>query len=224
MAAVRRRHDAAEPELRAVVALGDVGQRSDRRAAAGLERAEQRPLGGDRRPGARRRRGRPGSRSRSSVDAGRDLDRERALAGRRQHLDRVEHLGDLVGPAEPEQPGPGQHDARRTRPRRPWPAGCRRCRGSATTSTPRPSALSWAARRGEPVPIRAPAGSSPSVSPSRATSTSRGSSRTGTAASTTRGSSTVGRSLSECTTTSTSPATSASRTRADEDARAADLR
>ena len=38
------------------------------------------------------------------------LDRQRALAGRRQHLQRVEDLGRLVGAAEPEQAGAGQHD------------------------------------------------------------------------------------------------------------------
>ncbi len=49
----------------------------------------------------------------------------------------------------------------------------------STISKPRPRAWSWAARRGDPVPTRLPAGSSPRVSPSRATTTSRGSSRSG---------------------------------------------
>ena len=111
------------------------------------------------------------------------LDRERTLAGGGQHLQRVEHLGHLVEPAEPGQAGAGQHDRVELAGRAPCRSGCPRCRGSPTTSRPRPSACSCAARRGEPVPTRAPAGSSPRVSPSRATTTSRGSSRSGTAAS-----------------------------------------
>ena len=86
------------------------------------------------------------------------LDRQRALAGRGQHLDRVEDLGDLVEPAEPGQPGAGEHDGVDLAVGDEARAGCRRCRGSATTSRPRPRARSWAARRGEPVPIREPAG------------------------------------------------------------------
>ncbi len=82
-----------------------------------------------------------------------------------------------AGRAGPARPGPGPR--RPTRRRRPCRSGCPRCRGSPTTSKPRPSAWSCAARRGDPVPTRAPAGSSPRVSPSRATSTSRGSSRSG---------------------------------------------
>ena len=42
------------------------------------------------------------------VVVGAALDRERALAGRGQHLQRVEHLGDLLEPADPGQPGAGE--------------------------------------------------------------------------------------------------------------------
>ena len=45
----------------------------------------------------------------ASVVAGAALDRERALAGGREHLQRVEGLGDLVGAAEPGEAGAGQH-------------------------------------------------------------------------------------------------------------------
>src|ERR687898_654036 len=38
------------------------------------------------------------------------LDRERALPGGRQHLQRVEDLGGIVEPAEPGKPGPGDYD------------------------------------------------------------------------------------------------------------------
>ena len=38
------------------------------------------------------------------------LDRERALPGGGEHLERVEHLGGLVDAAEPGQPGAGEHD------------------------------------------------------------------------------------------------------------------
>ena len=80
---------------------------------------------------------------------------------------------------------------------------------TGTTSSPRPRAPSWAARRGEPVPTTDPAGSSPRVRPSRATRTSRGSSRVGVAATTRPGSGAVGRSLSEWTARSISPSSSA---------------
>ncbi len=73
------------------------------------------------------------------------------------------------------------------------------------------SPSSCAARRGEPVPILAPAGRSTSLAPSRATSASLGASRRGTAASTMPAAEPVGRSFSECTARSTSPPSSASR-------------
>jgi len=80
------------------------------------------------------------------------------------------------------------------------PSATRRMRVSTlprigTTSTPRPSARSCATRRGAPVPIFEPGGSSPRVRPSRATSASRGSCRAGTAAMISPGSAAVGRSL-----------------------------
>ena len=82
---------------------------------------------------------------------------------------------------------------------------------TGTTSRPRPSARSWAARRGDPVPTLDPVGSPPRVKPSRATRQSRGSSRRGMAASSSPRAGDVGRSLSEWTARSTSPASSASR-------------
>ena len=66
---------------------------------------------------------------------------------------------------------------------------------TGTTSRPSPRPRSCASRRGEPVPMRLPAGSSPSTRPSRATSTSRGSCRGGTAATTRPSAGAVGRSL-----------------------------
>ena len=112
---------------------------------------------------------------------GADLDGQRALAGRRQHLDRVEDLGGLVGPAEPQQSGPGQHDGVVAGPRRPPAAGSRRCRGSARPADRgrgRAAGPPAAANRCRPWRRR---GSSPRVRPSRATRTSRGSSRRGIA-------------------------------------------
>ena len=38
------------------------------------------------------------------------LDRQRALPGGGEHLQRVEHLGHVVHPSEPGEAGPGQHD------------------------------------------------------------------------------------------------------------------
>ena len=126
------------------------------------------------------------SASRTHVGAGRvvgaALDRERALARGREHLERVEHLGGLV---ERGRAGPGRRGRarrRRARRRRPCRSGCRRCRG------PRPARRRGRAprsgRRGAGRRCRRglPGGSSPRVSPSRATTTSRGSSRGGTAA------------------------------------------
>ena len=156
----------------------------DRGRAAGLQSGEQGALGGHGEPGGgvverAEQVGRSVSGSSSSA-----LDRQRALAGGGQHLDRVDDLGDGVEPAEPGQPGAGEHDGVELAVARPGASRVSTLPRTATTSRPRPSARSWAARRGEPVPTREPAGSSPRVSPSRATSASRGSSRGGTAAST----------------------------------------
>ena len=131
--------------------------------------------------------------------------------GAGQHLERVEHLGDLV---ERGRGGPvrrGRARRRRTRRSRPCRSGCRRCRGCRRSRGRGRAPASWAARRGEPVPTRLPTGSSPRVRPSRATTTSRGSSRVGTAARVMPSAGAVGRSLSEWTATSTSPRSSASR-------------
>ena len=82
----------------------------------------------------------------------------------------------------------------------------------ATTSRSGRARSSWAARRGEPVPTRAPSGSCARVIPSRAHSASRGSSRGGAQVSVISSSGAVGRSFQEWTTTSTSPSSSACRT------------
>ena len=64
-------------------------------------------------------------------------------------------------------------------------------------------ARSRAARRGDPVPIRAPGGSASRLVPPGQTSASRGSSRAGNAATCSPGTGAVGRSLPEWTTRST---------------------
>ena len=73
------------------------------------------------------------------------------------------------------------------------------------------SAFSCAARRGDPVPTRAPWGSDDSRVPGGPQSTSCQSSRAGTAAIVRPGTPAVGRSFIECTAMSTSPASRASR-------------
>ena len=73
---------------------------------------------------------------------------------------RVEDLGDLGRPAQPGEPGAGEHDGVELAVGDLADAGCRRCRGSARSRDQAASARSWATRRGEPVPIRAPAGRS----------------------------------------------------------------
>ncbi len=69
----------------------------------------------------------------------------------------------------------------------------------------RPVARSRAARRGDPVPIRAPDGRASRLVPPGQTSASRGSSRAGNAATCSPGTGAVGRSLQEYTTKSTAP-------------------
>jgi len=69
----------------------------------------------------------------------------------------------------------------------------------------RPVARSRAARRGDPVPIRAPGGSASRLVPPGQISASRGSSRAGNAATCNPGTGAVGRSLPEWTTRSTVP-------------------
>ena len=78
------------------------------RAAARLERREHGALGLD--GGAGGRVVERGER-RHQVGVGRAaLDGQGALAGRGKHLERVEHLGDGVEPAEPREAGPGEQD------------------------------------------------------------------------------------------------------------------
>ena len=167
----RRRVRARRPAPRArrpSLALDDLGQRPDRGGAAGLERGEHRALGGDGRAGVRVVEGRRTSRGDGRRRRG--LDRQRALAGRGQHLQRVEHLGGLVEPAEPGQPGAGEHDGVVRRRR-----ATLRIRVSTLPrivddlqAEAEGVQLGGAARRAGADP--APAGSSPRVRPSRATS------------------------------------------------------
>ena len=197
----RVRHRGPLPQLRPARRPGPSSRPRARRAGPARPR---------RRRGCAGRRGRRGNIG-EQVAVRAALHREGALARGREHLERVEHLGGLVDPAEPGQAGPGEHDgvelaggdlaqpgvhvaayadqldARARAPRSGRPGGVRRCRRGS-----RP-------------------GSSPRVSPSRATTTSRGSSRCGTAARAMPSAGAVGRSLSECTATSTSPRSSASR-------------
>ena len=131
------------------------GRCSRLRARRAARARRRRPSGSADRPAPLRSRGAARRRlSRHSIG-------ERPLARRRQHLQRVEHLGDLrpAGRAGRGRPG-------RARRRRPRPRSALRMRVSTlprigTMSKPSPSACSWAVRRGEPVPIRAPGGSSP---------------------------------------------------------------
>ena len=74
-------------------------------------------------------------------------------------------------------------------------------------------ACTCAARRGDPVPTRAPVGRVSRVRLSRATRASRGSSRSRIAAMTSPGHGSAGKSLRECTATSTPPGVSPSRRR-----------
>ena len=215
--------DGPQVQLGDVLALGRLRRRPPRGPSSRLPERRARCARRSRRAGWRRRRA-PASRScRSVASSAAALDRQRPLAGGGQHLERVDHLGDRVEAAEPGQAGPGEHDGVELAGRRRGASRVSTLPRTSTTSRPSPSARSWAARRGEPVPTREPAGSSPRVSPSRATSASRGSSRSGTAASRMPSAAAVGRSLSEWTARSTLAGEQRLAQRADEDAGAADL-
>ena len=176
--AVRRQGHRTEPQLLAVVALDDLGEGADGGAAPRLEVGEQ--------PAARRSRrrgspGRRGTRARPRVSSVSDDRHSTASAP-------CPGAGSICS-------GSSTSVTSSSRPSRASPARARitastspsctlRSRVStlpriATTSRPSPSACSWAARRGEPVPTLEPTGSSPRVRPSRATTASRGSSRSG---------------------------------------------
>src|SRR5699024_2222039 len=99
--AVGRGDDGAEREDRAVVVLDDLGECPDGRGAAGLELGEDTTLGGDGDPGVRIVEGTKGGDDRLVVLPA--LHGEGALAGSRQHLDRLEVLGDLLVEADPVQ-------------------------------------------------------------------------------------------------------------------------
>ena len=62
------------------------------------------------------------------VVVGAALDRQRTLPGGGQHLQRVEHLGDLVEPADPGQPGAGEDHGVVLPGADLARSGCRRCR------------------------------------------------------------------------------------------------
>jgi hypothetical protein len=83
--------------------LDDIGERADRGAAAGLQRGQQRPLGGDRgaHPSVVEE---SGQRACSAQVVRPALAGQRSLPGRRQHLLRVEQLGGFSDPTQPRQP------------------------------------------------------------------------------------------------------------------------
>ncbi len=185
---------------------------ADRRRATGLEGGEEGSLRGD------------GDAGRVVVEIAERveqrgvvldvaaLDSQRTLSGCGQHLVGLEDLGDRV---EAVRAGRDLRWASTTASSSP--STTLRTRVSTlprtgTTSRSGRSARSCAARRGEPVPTEAPAGSVATVPPSRATSTSRASSRGGTAARRRPSAGAVGRSLSEWTARSASPRSTASRT------------
>ena len=86
------------------------------------------------------------------------------------------HLGDRVEPAEPGQPGPGEHDGvELTVGDERDPGVDVAAHGDDLEAEAERAQLRGPARRAGA--DRGPGGSSPRVSPSRATSTSRGSSR-----------------------------------------------
>jgi hypothetical protein len=88
--------------------LDDIGERADRGAAAGLQRGQQRPLGGDRgaHPSVVEQ---SGQRACGVQVVHPALAGQRSLPGRRQHLLRVEQLGGFSDPAEPGQPSGRDH-------------------------------------------------------------------------------------------------------------------
>jgi hypothetical protein len=104
--AVLGQHDRTEPQLGPVVALGDVGQRADRCGAAALERGQRGALGEH--GGVRRGVVERGQQVDERV-VGAALDGERALTGRGQHLERVEHFAHLVQAPDPGQACACQH-------------------------------------------------------------------------------------------------------------------
>ena len=169
------------------------------RRAAGLEAGEHLALGGD--DEARL----------AVVDGARDPARDR-------------RRGRPRGPRRPARPGRARSARSRarsssvaasSRPRRPRPAARQQDGVEVVADAAEPRvdvaadvddlevgtsrAAAGRARRGEPVPTRAPSGSASRVSPSRAHRASRASARSGVAPMTRPGCAAVGRSFSECT-------------------------
>ena len=107
--AVGGQRDCSDPQFVTEVPFRNFGQRADRRRAAGLELGEQRALGLDAGAGVRVVEGVVRLRRRRSLSARHSTARA-PWPGRREHLERVEHLGGLVDPAEAGQSGPGEHD------------------------------------------------------------------------------------------------------------------
>jgi hypothetical protein len=189
----------------AVLTLYDLGERTDWGRAAGLELGEHHPFAGD--CGARVRVLESlGQQSDQGLVVGAALNRECALPGSREYLDRVKHLGDLVDSTQTSNPGSGQYDGvKLTGGDLPDPGV------DVATDGDQLDPETEGFELGDPARRTSPTGSSPRVRPSRATITSRGSSRDGTAASAIPVAGVVGRSLSECTAMSTSPESRASR-------------
>ena len=177
------------------------GQRADRQGTAAAEPAQEGALGLD--AGAARTVFDPGGQRDRLAVVGARLERERALAG-------ISSSGSSRREIRSARPSRSRPDAARTRASSS-PASSLRRRVSTLPRTSRSSrsgrsCSSWAARRAEPVPTRAPRGSASTGSRTRGKtsatsavagriSASRGSPRSGTAASRRPGSRTVGTSL-----------------------------
>ncbi len=132
------------------------GEHADRRVAGRLERAHDVALGvqrgvGRRVVGDQRRLGRRA--------AGAGLDRDHALPGGRDEDAAGQDGPGLVATVEPVAGRPRRAPARRPRPRRAWPAACRRCRAARRPRGPaarRAAGRGGAARSSPPARPRAP--------------------------------------------------------------------
>ena len=124
-AAVERANEGPQGQFGTVEPLDNLGEGTHGCRAAGFEDGQEGTFSGDADPGVRVVEGGTGGECRAVVGA--HLEGERALPGCRQHLDRVEGLGDHLGATNATR-------ARRESmlPRR------------STSSRPRPSARIWA--------------------------------------------------------------------------------
>ena len=189
----------------------DLGQRPDRGRAAGLEGGEHGALGrhGGRVCGVVEHGERSASAGRRRRAA---LDRQRALPGGGQHLERVEHLGGLVerGRAGPARRGRARRRRRRPSATLPDPGVDVAADGDDLEAEAEGAQLGGPARRAGADRGCRPAARRASGRRGRR-ATSRGSSRAARRPARCPSAAAVGRSLSECTARSTSPASRASR-------------